>query len=137
MSKALGKDATAAGEPGSALLGYNFDLVVLDDPMGAGFYPLAKHDKYVEQTRPWLRHLLTKIKPGGELVLFESRFAPDDATGILTGLLPTPPEKLVVPAMPKGESYWPEFCTVEQLDSSRRAMTQKQWSGLYMQEPVA
>lgn len=138
VARAYGKEATVQTAPDGAMLGHIFDLVVLDDPMGGGYYDARDHPARVENMQGWLEHVVTKLKPNGLLVLFESRFAKDDTTGLLQKLLGDRLEHVFMPAIDDaGASFWPEWWPVEKLREVEWAMTNQQWSGLYQQNPTA
>ncbi len=131
-----GYDATVRGAAGSMLAGHRFDLAVLDDMLGGGYYPAAQLNVMKEQLTLHIGSLLNHMAPKGTLIVLESRFSKyDDTTAIVLDKLGPLVEQLVIPAIENGASFWPENWSVKELQETGLAVTPAMWRGLYMQNP--
>ena len=135
-----GGEYTAVGVGGS-ITGRRGDLIVIDDPVRSR--EDADSDRVREKTWEWWTNdLLTRLKPGGRIVVIMTRWHEDDLAG---RLLEREPQRWKVIKLPMianendplgrepGERLWKEWFTdamVLQAQSDPRS-----WISLYQQEP--
>jgi predicted phage terminase large subunit-like protein len=135
-----GGEYTAVGVGGS-ITGRRGDLIVVDDPVRSR--EDADSDRVREKTWEWWTNdLLTRLKPGGRIVVIMTRWHEDDLAG---RLLEREPQRWKVIKLPMiasendplgrepGERLWKEWFTdamVQQAQSDPRS-----WISLYQQEP--
>lgn len=128
---------------GARVQGRRGDLIVIDDPFGsredADSEAKRQHlwDWYVTDIRP-------RIKPGGRVVLINTRYHMDDLSGRLMQEEPGRWECINLPMEAEendplgrqpGERLWKEWFTEEMvLDAKKDPRT---WTSLYQQRPVA
>lgn len=162
-SKAAGRwDTThgggyfAVGIDGN-VTGRRADLLIIDDPVK------NPHDVATESSRNSLwdfytKTLLTRLRPGGRIVIVMTRWHEDDLGGRVlaaaedsgetwdvvrlpaicdTGLLdidgqPNPPDPL---GRGPGEALWPEWEDVAALTRKRSTIGESAWSALFQQTP--
>jgi len=135
-----GGEYTAVGVGGS-ITGRRGDLIVVDDPVRSR--EDADSDRVREKTWEWWTNdLLTRLKPGGRIVVIMTRWHEDDLAG---RLLEREPQRWKVIKLPMiagdddplgrepGERLWKEWFTdamVLQAQADPRS-----WISLYQQEP--
>jgi len=120
---------------GGALTGHAYDLIVLDDPVGFGVNWILNHrDDTIERVGSYLPHVRNHLKPGGLLVLLETRQDEDDATGWFKRHTENLTH-VVIPAIISGESFFPELWPTEQLRRIEREVGPKIWGTMYLQQP--
>lgn len=147
-ARAAGHFATEAGSNffavgvGGAVTGRRADLVIIDDPF-TGMVQ-AESAQARERVWEWYRaDLLSRLKPGGRIVLAMTRFHRDD----LAGRLMDDPEwaRIVLPAIASGadpmgrsmgEVLWPEWEGSEALAARRCSMGERHFAALYQQAPM-
>lgn len=145
-SLAAGGEYFAAGVGGS-VTGRRADLVVIDDPVRSR--EDADSEVMREKTDDWFRSdLLTRLKPGGRIVIIQTRWHEDDLSGRLLERMKAGGDQWRVISLPAlagpndpmgrepGAALWPEWETVEQLQRKRSALLPREWSALYQQNPV-
>lgn len=129
---------------GAAVTGRRADLIVADDIIASR--EKAESERIRERTWEWFRaDLLTRLKPGGRMVLIMTRWHPDDPAG---RLLDTEPERwrvIRLPAMAEdaddplgrheGEALWPEWEDADALAARRQSVGEREWASLYQQHP--
>jgi predicted phage terminase large subunit-like protein len=135
-----GGEYTAVGVGGS-VTGRRGDLIVVDDPVR------SREDADSERVREktwewWTNDLLTRLKPGGRIVVIMTRWHEDDLAG---RLLEREPQRWKVIKLPMiagendplgrepGDRLWQEWFTdamVQQAQADPRS-----WISLYQQEP--
>jgi len=93
--------------------------------------------------------LLTRLEPGGAVIMFATRWHLDDPQGRMLKLLPSisePIEHLCFPAIAHerdplgrapGDALWPARWPRERLEAIRDRMTDYSWGALYDQAPIA
>lgn len=135
-----GGEYTAVGVGGS-VTGRRGDLIIVDDPVR------SREDADSERVREktwdwWVNDLLTRLKPGGRIVVIMTRWHEDDLAG---RLLEREPQRWKVIKLPMvagendilgrepGERLWKEWFTDEMV---RQAQADpRSWISLYQQEP--
>jgi predicted phage terminase large subunit-like protein len=122
--------------------GRRADLILIDDPVKSREHADSPHRR--EQLWNWYRSdLLTRLKPGGRMVLIMTRWHEDDLGGRL--LAQEPGWRCIrLPALaeagdplgrPLGAPLWPEWESAAQLERKREAIGARGWSALFQQTP--
>jgi hypothetical protein len=137
----LGGNAYFVGA-GGPITGRGAHLLVIDDPIK------NSEDARSEAKRKGLWEwytstVLTRLMPGGVLVIVMTRWNEDDLAGRTENPAHTPPEeaakykRLVLPAiLPNGEALWPQRFPLDKLMSIKRQVGPDVWQSLYMQSPA-
>jgi predicted phage terminase large subunit-like protein len=152
-SQAAGRwETTAGGEyfaagVGGAITGRRADLVVIDDPIRGR--EDADSELIRDKTWDWYKSdLYTRLKPGGRIVLIQTRWHEDDLAGRLLADMASGGDQWDVISLPAlaegndplgrsiGEPLWPEWEDTEELARKRRAVGPRDWSALYQQRPA-
>lgn len=152
-SQAAGRwDTSSGGEyfaagVGGAIAGRRADLVVIDDPVRSR--EDADSELVRDKTWDWYKSdLYTRLKPGGRIVLIQTRWHEDDLAGRLLEDMAAGGDKwdvISLPALaeaddplgrPAGAPLWPEWEDDEALARKRRAVGARDWSALYQQRPA-
>jgi predicted phage terminase large subunit-like protein len=132
---------------GGAIAGRRADLVVIDDPVR------SREDADSETVRDkvwdWYKSdLYTRLKPGGRIVLIQTRWHEDDLAGRLLADMQAGGDQWDVISLPAlaeaddplgravGVPLWPEWEDLENLERKRRAVGPRDWSALYQQRPA-
>ncbi len=141
-----GGEYFAAGV-GGAIAGRRADLVVIDDPIR------SREDADSETVRDkiwdWYKSdLYTRLKPGGRIVLIQTRWHEDDLAGRLLADMQAGGDRWEVISLPAlaeendalgrsvGQPLWPEWEDAANLERKRRAVGARDWSALYQQRPA-
>lgn len=122
--------------------GRRADLAVIDDPVKGH----AEADSRVHRDALWdwyRSDLLTRLRPGGRVVLVMTRWHPDDLGGrLLAGgeawrvvRLPALAEEGDLMGRAPGEALWPEWEDAAALERKRLAMGDRAWAALFQQSP--
>lgn len=127
---------------GTKLQGRRGDLIVIDDPFGSREEADSElmrrkcHEWWESDVRP-------RIKPGGRVVIINTRYHMNDLSGYLLELEGERWEQINLPMEAEendplgrlpGERLWPEWFTDEMvIDAKKDART---WTSLYQQRPV-
>jgi len=122
--------------------GRRADLVIIDDPIKGH----ADADSRLQRNALWdwyRSDLVTRLKPGGRIVLVMTRWHPDDLGGrLLSG--PDPWRVVRLPAIAEpgdpmgrspGEALWPEWEDLAALERKRLAVGDRAWAALFQQSP--
>jgi predicted phage terminase large subunit-like protein len=152
-SQAAGRWETASGGEyfaagvGGAIAGRRADLVVIDDPVRSR--EDADSELIRDKTWDWYKSdLYTRLKPGGRIVLIQTRWHEDDLAGRLLADMAAGGDKWEVVSLPAlaeaddplgrivGKPLWPEWESGEELERKRRAIGPRDWSALYQQRPA-
>lgn len=147
-NKAAGRwETTGGGEyyaagVGGSITGRRADLAIIDDPIRGREDADSKlvRDKQYD----WYRFdLETRLKPGGSVILIQTRWHEDDLAG---RLLAEEPHRWRVVRLPMeaeeddplgrqpGEPLWPEWYTDEMRAGAKR--DSRLWTALYQQRPA-
>ena len=141
-----GGEYFAAGV-GGAIAGRRADLVVIDDPIR------SREDADSETVRDkiwdWYKSdLYTRLKPGGRIVLIQTRWHEDDLAGRLLSDMQSGGDQWDIISLPAlaeekdilgrlpGEPLWPDWEDLDNLERKRRAVGPRDWSALYQQRPA-
>ncbi len=122
--------------------GRRADLLVIDDPVKG--HAEADSRLHRDAVWDWYRSdLVTRLKPGGRVVLAMTRWHSDDLGGrLLAG--PEPWRVVRLPAIAElddvmgralGEALWPEWEDVAALERKRLVMGDRAWGALFQQSP--
>ena len=141
-STRAGATYKAAGV-GGPITGRRADLAIVDDP----FKSRAEADSEPVRRRVWdwfRADLLTRLKPGGRVVLIMTRWHEDDLAGRLLDHEGDQWRVLCLPALADpgdplgrgpGEPLWPDWEGLEDLEKKRRTLGEREWSALFQQQP--
>lgn len=151
-SQAAGRwDTDAGGEYFAAgvrgpITGRRADLALIDDPVKSR--EEADSDVIRERVKDWWRNdLYTRLKPGGRVILIQTRWHEDDLGGWLLEEEKRGGDKWEVLSLPAvaaeddplgrklGEALWPEWQDSNALQRVRDAVGPRTWSALYQQRP--
>lgn len=141
-----GGEYFAAGV-GGAITGRRADLAIIDDPVR------SREDADSEVTRnktwEWYKSdLYTRLKPGGRIVMIQTRWHEDDLAGRVLAEMEAGGDRWDVVSLPAiaeendqlgrapGEPLWPDWESLEALERKRRAVGPRDWSALYQQRPA-
>ena len=129
---------------GGSVTGRRADLALVDDPIASR----ADAESKVIRDKTWdwfTADLLTRLKPGGRVVLVQTRWHPDDPAG---RLLETEAHKwrvLRLPAIAEevddplnreiGDALWPEWEDAAALAEKRNRVGEREWASLFQQRP--
>jgi predicted phage terminase large subunit-like protein len=152
-SQAAGRWETSSGGEyfaagvGGAIAGRRADLVVIDDPVRSR--EDADSELIRDKTWDWYKSdLYTRLKPGGRIVLIQTRWHEDDLAGRLLADMAAGGDRWDVISLPAiaessdplgravGQPLWPEWEDQEALDRKRRTVGPRDWSALYQQRPA-
>lgn len=118
---------------GGALTGRGAHVLLIDDPhkdrMDAESVQMRKRAK------DWFQAVAyTRLMEGGAVILMMTRWHVDDLAGWL--LKEHANEGWEVLNIPADPAPWPERYDADRLDEIRKMIGPREWSALYMQEPV-
>ena len=125
-----------------AVTGRRADLAVIDDPV-ASFEDAAGPARR-EHLWNWFRsELLTRMKPGGRIVLAMTRWHADDIAGRLIAQggwrvvrLPALAESDDPLARAPGDALWPDWESREALLAKQSALGERQFAAMFQQAPM-
>lgn len=118
---------------GEGLTGQGVDVALVDDPVKDRLQ--AESKTYRERTKDWFRDvLMTRIEPGGSVVVNMTRWHPDDLAGFCISELGF--EYLCLPALnDDGKALWPERWGTTDLAARRKDVGEYTWASLYQGQP--
>lgn len=141
----VGGEYFAAGVRGP-ITGRRADLALIDDPVKSR--EEADSDIIRERVKDWWRNdLYTRLKPGGRVVLIQTRWHEDDLGGWLLEQQNEGGDQWDVLSLPAiavendalgrsvGQPLWPEWQDKEALMRVQGAVGPRTWSALYQQKP--
>ena len=135
----------AAGAGGS-ITGRRADLCIIDDPIKGR----EDADSQVIRDKVWAWYraeVITRLKPGGRIVLINTRWHEDDLAGRLLAEMKTGGDRwevLNLPALAEaddplgrapGEPLWPEWESLVALERKRDTIGPREWGALFQQHP--
>lgn len=139
-STSEGGEFYAAGV-GGAVTGWRADVASIDDPIRSR--EDADSDRTRDRAWEWYTNdLLTRLKPGGRIVLTMTRWHEDDLAGRILAREGREWEVVKLPMLAgendplgraSGERLWAEWFTPEMIDVAQRDA--RGWQALYQQEP--
>jgi predicted phage terminase large subunit-like protein len=135
-----GGEYFAVGVGGSAT-GRGADLLLLDDVHSeeAGIQPTPEYFKGVYEW--YTSGPRQRLHPGGKICVIQTRWAPNDLTGmILENARQRNATKewevIELPAiLENGQSLWPDFWPLKDLESLKAELPVQKWESQYMQRP--
>jgi predicted phage terminase large subunit-like protein len=149
-SKAAGRWATNAGGDyfaigvGGTVTGKGADLLIIDDPHSEQEAAIAAtnpevYDKVYEWYSSGPRQ---RLQPGGAIIIIMTRWSKRDLIGkVLQSTIERDGEEWEVinlPAiLPSGNSLWPEFWSLKELEALRNELPVGKWNAQYQQEPTS
>ncbi len=125
-----------------AITGRRADLVVIDDPIKS--HAEADSALFRDNAWNWFRSdLITRLRPGGRVVVVMTRWHPDDLGGRLLEVddgwrvlrLPALAEADDPLGRVQGEALWPEWEDHAALERKRALVGSRMWSALFQQSP--
>ena len=130
---------------GSGVTGHGADLLIVDDPVKSR--EEAESPTYRDRSWGWWADdLMTRLEPGGAVLLTMTRWHWDDLAGrVLGGPDAAHWPTLTLPALAEegdplgrtiGEALCPDRYPVDALHRIREGMTEYSWSALYQQRPT-
>jgi predicted phage terminase large subunit-like protein len=135
---------------GQAILGYRADLVVIDDPIRSR--EDAASETIRRSTWEWFSaDLKTRLKPGGRVILIQTRWHEDDLAGRVLAEMEKGGDEwhsLILPAVAEegdplgrkpGEFLWDDddaYQYGQQLRRERQNQPSWNWAALYQQRPA-
>ena len=145
-SKAAGRWDTKQGGMyyavgvGSNLAGRGADLLVIDDPHSE---QTAMSNTGFDDAWDWYTGgPRQRRQPGASIVLVQTRWSEKDMTGQLVRAQIKDPkadqwEVVELPAvLPSGKACWPEFWSIEELNSVKYSVPPYKWNAQYQQNPT-
>lgn len=136
-----GGEYFAAGVRGP-IIGRRADLILIDDPVKS--HAEADSPPLRDALWSWFQSdLVTRLKPGGRIVLVMTRWHEDDLAGRLLAAddgwralrLPALAEADDPLGRAPGEPLWPDWEGEEALARKRRAVGERMWAALFQQSP--
>lgn len=125
---------------GSALTGRGGHLAIIDDP----FKGRAEADSEAHRAAVWDWYravFLTRLMPGGRIILVATRWAEDDLTGRILQTAEKTGEKwhrISLPAIDEdGKALWPKWYPLKALEKLKATLGPRDWLSLYQQRPTA
>jgi predicted phage terminase large subunit-like protein len=125
------------------ITGRRADLIIIDDPVKS--QKEADSALARELTWDWYRSdLITRLRPGGRVVLIMTRWHEDDLGGRLLAQNSDEWRVLRLPALAEaadmlgrkvGMALWPEWEDVDALERKRLSIGERAWSALFQQSP--
>jgi predicted phage terminase large subunit-like protein len=115
------------------LTGKGLDVLFVDDPFKNRME--AESAKYRDRVWDWFRDVAeTRIEPGGSVLVFATRWHPDDLSGRLITELGW--EFVNMPAIDEqGRALWPERWPLEELRKKEATVGPYTWASLYQGAP--
>ncbi len=137
-----GGEYYAAGTRGG-ITGRRADLLIIDDPVKSQME--ADSTVFRDKMWSWYRsELITRLKPGGRMILIMTRWHDDDLGGRLLKYEKDEWHVLCLPALADtsdpigrevGEPIWPLWESKAQLTRKRDAIGSRVWAALFQQTP--
>jgi predicted phage terminase large subunit-like protein len=149
-SKAAGRWATNAGGDyfaigvGGTVTGKGADLLIIDDPHSEQEAALAANDPSIyDKVYEWFTSgPRQRLQPGGSIIVVMTRWGKRDLTGqVLKAEMQRGGEEwdiIEFPAiLPSGNSLWPEFWSLDELEALRNELPNSKWQAQYQQNPTS
>ncbi len=129
---------------GAGITGVGADLLVVDDPIKNRKEALSKTYRDMIWNE-WQNTLLTRLHPGGRVIVILTRWTEDDLVGRLLEEEPGGWEVISLPAEAEehdllgrapGEPLWPERFDKTWLENTKKSVGSVTWASLYQQSPA-
>lgn len=128
---------------GAGITGAGADLIIIDDPIKnrQDAESLLKRERLWDE---WQSSILTRLHPGGSVLVIMTRWHEDDLAGRLLREeadewtyinLPCAAEENDPMGRKLGEPLWPERFGVKWLEKKRRSVGSRVWDSLYQGHP--
>jgi predicted phage terminase large subunit-like protein len=130
---------------GGGIAGRRADLAVIDDPHRGR----KDAESATERNTVWSWYradLLPRLKPGGRIVLIQTRWHEDDLAGRLLADDAKQWRVIDLPAIcetendalgrAEGDALWPQWMPRPKLDRLRKEIGEREWASLYQQKPA-
>ena len=127
-----------------AIAGRRADLIIIDDPIKS--QADADSNRQRDYLWDWYKSdIITRLKPGGKIVLIMTRWHPNDLGGQLLEQTKDDWRVLRLPALaepddvlgrPIGTPLWPEWEDYRALMRKRDLLGERAWSALFQQNPL-
>lgn len=115
-----------------ALTGQGFDVILVDDP----YKNRLEAESAAHRDRVWdlwTGNVINRLEPGGSVVVFATRWHPDDLSG---RLIQQGWRYLRLPAIrDDGRPLWPERWTLEALQERRSQVGEYNWTSMFQGVP--
>lgn len=129
---------------GGTVTGKGADLLIIDDPHSEGEAVLADFNPEIyDKVYSWYTSgPRQRLQPGAAIIIVMTRWSLRDLTGqVLEHSAKNGGDKWEViefPAiLPSGKPLWPEFWSLEELETVRREIPPRKWQAQYQQQPTA
>jgi predicted phage terminase large subunit-like protein len=131
---------------GGKLAGKGADLLIIDDAHSEQEYirSLGGDTSSFDQAFEWYQTgPRQRLQPNAAIVIVMTRWHKRDLTGRLIERMTSNAradqwEVIEFPAiLPSGKALWPEFWSLEELESTREELTAQQWNAQYLQHPTS
>lgn len=121
---------------GGPITGKGADLLIIDDPVKS--MEEAISDAYKDRVWRWFTMVaLSRLSPGGKMILIMTRWTDDDLAGRILRDMPEDWEALNLPAVsPDGSTLWPERYDSAFMERQRAAMGERAFSAQYQGRPL-
>lgn len=140
-----GRGGYVAAGVGGSVTGLGADVLLIDDPVKN--QQEADSATYRDRVWDWYQSTaLTRVEPGGAVVIIMTRWHEDDLVGRVLADDPDGWEVIDLPAICErdgdplgrsvGDALWPERWPVAALEARREAVGSRVWSALYQQHPA-
>jgi predicted phage terminase large subunit-like protein len=138
-----GGEYMAVGARG-AVAGRRADLIIIDDPVGS--QADAESPRQRAYVWEWFKSdIITRLKPGGRIILIMTRWHQDDLGGQLLTHAPSEWRVIRLPALAEandplgrqvGAPLWPQWEDYSALIRKRQLIGERAWSALFQQTPL-
>jgi hypothetical protein len=132
---------------GGALAGRGADFFIIDDPHSEQDAKLGKSDVFLPAWEWFQSGPLQRLMPGGAIIVVMTRWSKLDLTGqIVNQMIKNDDvddwEVVEFPAILENKAgeeipLWPEFWSLEELQSRRAALDVRYWNAQYLQNPTS
>lgn len=125
---------------GGALAGRGADLAIIDDPISE---QMALSPSELDKVYEWYTSgPRQRLQPGGAIIIVMTRWSIRDLTAkVLAKQADKGADKWEIvefPAiMPSGRPLWPEYWSLDELESVKASIPLAKWNAQYMQNPTA
>lgn len=125
---------------GSNLAGRGGDLVIIDDPHSE--QTVMSNNGFDDAWDWYTGGPRQRLQPGGAIVCVMTRWHEKDLTGQLIRAQARDPkadqwEVVELPAiMPSGQSCWPEYWSLDDLERVKASIPPSKWNAQYQQDPT-
>lgn len=128
---------------GGALAGRGADLFIIDDPHSEQEAKQGRADVFLPAWEWFQSGPIQRLMPGGAIIIVMTRWSKLDLTGQVINHMSKNDdaeqwEIVEFPAiLPSGNTLWPEFWSVEELNAKKASLDPRYWQAQYMQDPTA